>query len=465
LKPGAQEVLRMDVVLLARLQFAVTIMFHFLFPPITIGLALLIAFVETARWRTDDSLYERMSDFWLRIFGLTFAVGVASGIVMEFQFGTNWATYSRFVGDIFGAPLAAEGVLAFFLESGFLGLLLLGRKRISSGLRCVAAWMVALGSTASAFWILVANSWMQTPAGYVVEGGRARLTDFWGAVFNPSTVERVTHTIASCWVMGAFLMAGVGAWYFVKGRGGDVARASMRLGTVAGLVATVLVFVTGDRHARQVARTQPAKFAAMEGLYSTEPGAPLILFALPPTQEGRREGPELVVTNFTSMLAFGNFQAPVQGLREFPEQDWPPVAITFLSFHNMVIVGNAMALVMLAGAILLWRGKLEQTRWWQRAMVLAVPLPMIAIQLGWITAEVGRQPWIVYGLLRTRDAVSKIVPASHVLFSLVLFSIMYALLGTLWLYLLRKEIVHGPSVAAFPPEMHPAIAGARLQES
>jgi cytochrome d ubiquinol oxidase subunit I len=454
----------MDVVLLARLQFAVTIMFHFLFPPITIGLALLIALVETARWRTGNALYERMSDFWLRIFGLNFAVGVASGIVMEFQFGTNWATYSRFVGDIFVAPHAAEGVLAFFLESGFLGLLLLGRKRISSGLRCFAAWMVSLGSTLSAFWILVANSWMQTPAGYAVEDGRARLTDFWAAVFNPSTVPRVAHTLASCWVMGAFLMAGVGAWYFLKGRGGDVARASMRLGTVAGLIATVLVFATGDRHARQVARTQPAKFAAMEGLYSTEPGAPLILFALPPTQQGRRPGPELVITNFTSMLAFGNFQAPVQGLREFPEQDWPPVAITFLSFHNMVILGNAMALIVLAGGVLLWRGRLEQVRWWQRAMVLAVPLPMIAIQLGWMTAEVGRQPWIVYGLLRTRDAVSKVVPASHVLFSIVLFSVIYALLGALWLYLLRKEIVHGPasaSPAAAPPA---AVAGTRLQE-
>jgi cytochrome d ubiquinol oxidase subunit I len=455
----------MDVVSLARLQFAVTIMFHFLFPPITIGLALLIALIETARWRTGRVLYARTSDFWLRIFGLNFAVGVATGIVMEFQFGTNWATYSRFVGDIFGAPLAAEGVLAFFLESGFLGLLLLGRRRISSGLRCFAAWMVSLGSTLSAFWILVANSWMQTPAGYVVEGGRARLTDFWSAVFNPSTVPRLAHTLASCWAMGAFLMAGVGAWYFLRGRGSDVARLSLRLGTVAALVSTVLVFATGDRHARQVARTQPAKFAAMEGLYSTVPGAPLILFALPPTQEGRREGPELVITNFTSLLAFGNFQAPVQGLNEFPQAEWPPVAATFLSFHNMVILGNAMALVSLAGTILLWRRRLEGARFWLRAMVLSVPLPMIAIQLGWLTAELGRQPWIVYGLLRTRDAVSKVVPAPQVLFSIVLFSVIYALLGSLWLYLLRKEILHGPAGESSPPADHFDAAGVRPQEA
>jgi cytochrome d ubiquinol oxidase subunit I len=435
----------MDVVWLARLQFALTVGFHFLFPPITIGLALLIAMVETARWRTGKAVYERLSDFWLRLFGLTFAVGVATGIVMEFQFGTNWAGYSRFVGDIFGAPLAAEGVFAFFLESGFVGLLLLGRKRISSGLRCFAAWMVSLGSMISAFWILVANSWMQTPAGYEIVNGKARLTDFSAAVFNPSTVPRVLHTLASCVAMGAFVMAGVAAWYFLKGRGSDVARLSLRLGVVVAFVSTLLVFMTGDRHARQVARTQPAKFAAMEGLYSTESGAPLILFALPPTQEGRRPGPELVVTQLTSLLAFGNFQAPVRGLREFPPDEWPPVAVTFLSFHNMVILGNLMALVTLIGVFLLWRGRLESARWWQWLMLVSVPVPMVAIQLGWLAAEVGRQPWIVYGMLRTRDAASRVVAAPEVLFSIVLFSIIYLLLGALWLYLLRKEILHGPA--------------------
>jgi cytochrome d ubiquinol oxidase subunit I len=440
----------MDVVWLARLQFGLTIAFHFLFPPITIGLALLIALAETARWRTGQDRYERFSDFWLKILAVTFVVGVASGIVMEFQFGTNWAGYSRFVGDVFGAPLAAEGVFAFFLESGFVGLLLLGRRRISSGLRCFSAWMVALGSTLSAFWILVANSWMQTPAGYAVVDGRARLTDFWAAVFNPSTVPRVLHTLAACWAMGAFVMAAVGAWYFLKGRPGDVARLSLRLGLVAAFLSTVLVFLTGDRHARQVAHTQPAKFAAMEGLYSTQPGASLILFALPPRQDGPRPGPELVITHLTSFLAFGNFQAPVKGLDEFPRDQWPPVAVTFLSFHHMVILGNLMAAVTLAGLVLLWLGRLETARWWQRLMVLSAPLPVLAIQLGWLTAEVGRQPWIVYGVLRTRDAVSRAVGAPQVLFSIILFSIVYALLGMLWLYLLRKEIVHGPAARPLP---------------
>jgi cytochrome bd ubiquinol oxidase subunit I len=437
----------MDVVWLARLQFSLTVMFHFLFPPITIGLGFLIFLLETARWRTGKDLYRRASDFWLRIFAVTFVIGVATGIVMEFEFGTNWATYSRFVGDIFGAPLAAEGVLAFFLESGFLGLLILGRKRINSFTRWFASLMVAFGTALSAFWILVANSWMQTPAGFRIEGGRAVLTDFAAAVFNPSTLPRFGHTMVAAWACGAFLMAGMAAWYFLKGRGDDVARVSLRLGLVVAFLASILSFVTGDYHARQVARTQPAKFAAMEGLYATTHGAPLILFALPPTQKGRREGPELMVTNLTSALAFGNFQAPVKGLREFPPSDWPPVAMTFLSFHNMVIVGNLMFFVTLAGMVLLLRGRLERSRLWLRLMTWSIVLPTFAIQLGWMAAEAGRQPWIVYGLLRTRDAVSKVVGAPAVLFSIVMFSLLYLVLGAMWLYLLRREFLHGPDPA------------------
>ncbi len=434
----------MDVVWLARLQFSLTVMFHFLFPPITIGLSLLIFLLETARWRTGKDVYRRASDFWLKLFAVTFVTGVATGIVMEFEFGTNWAAYSRFVGDIFGAPLAAEGVFAFFLESGFLGLLILGRARISSFVRWLSSLMVALGTALSAFWILVANSWMQTPAGFRLEGGRAVLTDFWAAVFNPSTLPRFAHTMAAAWTCAAFLMAGVAAWYFLRGRGSDVARDSLRLATVVAVIACALNFVTGDRHAKQVARTQETKFAAMEGLYTTEHGAPLILFSLPPTQSGRRPAPELVVTNLTSFLAFGNFQAPVKGLHDFPRGDWPPVAVTFLSFHNMVILGNLMLLLALIGLLLMWRGRLERARWWQRLMVWSVPLPAIAIQLGWMAAEVGRQPWIVYGLMRTRDAVSKTVGAPAVLFSIIMFGALYLVLGLLWLYLLRKEILHGP---------------------
>jgi cytochrome d ubiquinol oxidase subunit I len=440
----------MDALWLARLQFSLTIMFHFLFPPISIGLGFLIFLLETARWRTGKDVYRRASDFWLKLFAVNFAVGVATGIVMEFEFGTNWAGYSRFVGDVFGAPLAAEGVFAFFLESGFLGLLLLGRKRISSFVRWFASMMVSLGTILSAFWILVANSWMQTPAGYRIENGRAVLTDFAAAVFNPSTLPRFAHTLTASLCMGSFLMAGVASWYMLKGRHPSVARVSLKLGVVAAFAGCVLAFFSGDRHARQVAHTQPAKFAAMEGIYSTERGVPLILFSLPPTQSGPRPGPEIMITDMTSKLAFGNFQAPIQGLKDFPTEDWPPVAVTFLSFHNMVIVWNLMVIVALAGLVLLAARKIDTARWWQRLMIAAVPLPMIAIQLGWMTAEVGRQPWIVYGLMRTKDGVSKVVGAPEILFSIILFSVLYLILGLLWLFLLRREIRQGPEPGHLP---------------
>ncbi len=437
----------MDPIFLARIQFAITIMFHFIFPPISMGLSLLIAFVETARWRTGKDVYRRMSDFWLKILAVNFVVGVATGIVMEFQFGTNWAGYSRFVGDIFGAPLAAEGVLAFFLESGFLGLLILGRKKITSFVRFFASWMVWLGTTLSAFWILVANSWMQTPAGYHIVNGRAELTDFAAAVFNPSTLPRFWHTLTSAWVMGSFLMIGIAAWHYLRGNLNDVMKASMKLGIVFGVVASILIAATGDRHAKQVARTQEAKFAAMEGLYSTQEGADLILFSLPPTQAGPKKGPEIMITNLTSFLAFGSFTAAVKGLNEFPQSDWPPVTLTFLSFHNMVIVGQLMAIQVFLGAWFLWRKELERRRTWLTMMVWSIPLPMLAIQFGWAAAEIGRQPWIVYGLMRTSDGVSKVVKAPEILFSTILFSVIYLLLGVLWFFLVYKEASHGPELS------------------
>ncbi len=443
----------MDVIWLARLQFAFTAMFHFLFPPLTIGLALLIAIVETLRWRTGKDVYRRVSDFWLKIFAINFSVGVATGIVLEFEFGTNWAGYSRFVGDIFGAPLAAEGVFAFFLESGFLGLLLFGRNKVSSFVRWLAATMVWFGATLSGFWIIVANSWMQTPAGFRIANGRAELTDFVAAVFNASTLPRFAHTIAAAWACSAFFMASIAAWYVLKRRNNDVVRISLRLAVISSLVATILVFATGDRHAKQVARTQQAKFAAMEGLYSTQNGAPMVLFSLPPKQHGKPAGPELIITNLTSFLAFGNFQAPVKGLDEFPKEEWPPIAVTFLSFHNMVIIGNLMLLIALIGVIQMWRRRLEHSRRTLTMLFWSLPLPTLAIQLGWMGAEAGRQPWIVYGVMRTSDGVSKVVSAPSILFSIALFGVIYALLGAFWIYLLRKEILHGP--AGEPVEEEP----------
>ncbi len=450
----------MDPVLLARIQFALTIAFHFIFPAITIGLGLFIAIVETFRWRTRRELYDRIATFWTRIFALTFAVGVATGIVMEFQFGTNWSRYSTFVGDIFGSPLAAEGIFAFFLESSFLGILLFGRNRIGSTLRWVAAILVAAGATLSAFWIIVADSWMQTPAGYEVVGDKAVLTDFWAAVFNASTMPRYFHTVASAWAVGAFFVVGVAAFYLLRGRHRDVALTTIRIGLVMATAAAVLMFVTGDASARQVASTQEAKFAAMQGLYTTTSGAPLVVFSLPPGQDpaSAAQGPELVITRLLSFLAFGNWEAAIRGLQAFPASEWPPVAATFLAYHNMVVLGTIMLLVMLGGAWAWWRGRLETSRWWLRAAVIASPAPLLAVMLGWATAEVGRQPWIVYGLMLTKDGVSTVVSAPEILASIIILGLLYLLVGSLWLFLLRRELARGPAPApagAVEPPLEP----------
>ncbi len=412
---------------LARLQFALTIGFHFFFSSLSIGLALLLLVFETRRWRTGREIYDRTAVFLTKIFALTFTVGAATGIAMEFQFGTNWSTYSRFVGDIFGAPLAAEGVLAFFLESGFLGVLVFGRERVGSTFRWFSALMVAFGSTLSGLWILIANSWMQTPAGYVIEGDRARLTDFWAAAFNPSTIPRFLHTIAAAWTVGAFVVVGIAAWYLLHKKHLEVAKVLLPAALVVSFVGSGLMFVTGDVSARQVAQTQQAKFAGMQGLYRTSTGVPLVIWSLPPTQnpEDAPQGPEILVARLMSFLAFGNFEAPITGLDAFPTQDWPPIALTFLAFHNMVLLGSFMALLMLSGVFLLWRRRLFEHRNWLWFGVIGVPLPMLAIQLGWMTAEVGRQPWIVYNVMRTDAGVSPIVPPEQIVISIGLLVGMY----------------------------------------
>jgi cytochrome bd ubiquinol oxidase subunit I len=435
----------MDVVLLSRIQFALTVGFHFLFPPLTIGLAWLLVVIEWRGWRRDDPMWVRMGKFFGKILALTFAVGVATGIVMEFEFGTNWAAYSKFVGDIFGAPLAAEGVLAFFLESGFLGLYLFGRGRVSKGAHWFSILMVAVGSTISAFWILVANSWQQTPAGYVVEHGRAELTSFSAAVFNPSTLPRFFHTVDAALVAGAFLVAGVAAYLLRKNRDDQLARAALRLAIVFGLVASVTeVFPFGHVHARQVARTQPEKFAAIEGLYTSQSAAPMVLFAYPVTPPPELKA-KVEIRGVLSWMAFGDINAPIRGITDFPPENRPPLWLTFVSFHNMVVLGMYFVAAMAWGAWQLRRGRLWESRGYLRLLIISIPLPLAACQLGWMAAEVGRQPWIVYGLLRTSDAVSRSVPAGDVLFSLVLFGLLYLLLGVLYLYLLVREIRHGPA--------------------
>ena len=437
----------MDVVLLSRIQFAMTVGFHFIFPPISIGLAWLILIVETIGWRKKDEVYVRMGKFFGKILALTFAVGVATGIVMEFQFGTNWAEYSKFVGDIFGAPLAAEGVFAFFLESGFLGLYLFGRNRVSKGVHWFSALMVALGSTLSAFWILVAASWMQTPAGYIVKNGRAELTNFWAAVFNPSTVIRFFHVIDAALITGAFFMAGISAYLILKNKESEAAKKTMRIAVIFGLVVSLLeVFPFGHESGREVAHEQPAKFAAIQGLYTSQDGAPLAVFAFP-TMPPPQLRAKIEIPGLLSWLAFGDVNARIKGINEFPQKDLPPLFLTFVSYHNMVALGMLFILLMMIAVYKLYKKKLWESKKLLKIFIWAIPFPVLACQLGWISAEVGRQPWIVYNVFRTNEAVSKTVNGGEVLFSIILFALIYIVLGSLYIFLLTKEIKHGPEPA------------------
>ncbi len=433
----------MDVVTLSRVQFAVTIGFHWIFPSITIGLAWLIVWIMTRYLRSGERIYRVMARFWIKLFALSFVVGVASGIVMEFQFGTNWSEYSRFVGDIFGVPLTAEVLLAFFLESTFLGVLVFGWRRVSVRAHWFSSLMVAVGATISAFWIIVANSWMQTPAGYHVVNGRAELTSFAAAVFNPSTVPRFLHTIGSTMTSGAFFMLGISAWFLLKGRHVEFARRSLTLALIVGLITSLAQFGLGHYHAVQVAATQPEKLAAIEGIFETQRRAPALLFGIP-DEDAETMRAAIRVPGALSLLAFGDLEAEVQGLKDFPKDEWPPLALTFYSFHLMVALGAYFVLLTALGVYLLWRRALYDHALFLRVALLSIPLPVIAGELGWITAEVGRQPWIVYHLLKTSDAVSVVVPPGQVLFSLIMFCLIYGLLFVVWISLLRREMRKGP---------------------
>ncbi|MBN1765172.1 MAG: cytochrome ubiquinol oxidase subunit I [Sedimentisphaerales bacterium] len=440
----------MDTLLLSRIQFAVTIGFHFLFPPISIGLAWLLVGIEWRGWQASDEVYQRLGRFFARLLGLTFVMGVVTGIVMEFQFGTNWAQYSKFVGDIFGAPLAAEVVFAFFLESGFLGLYLFGGEKVGPRLRWFACLMVAVGATISAFWIIVAGSWMQTPAGYIInkELGRAELASFMEAVFNPSMGYRFFHTMTACLVSGAFFMAGIGAALVRKDNQNTVGREALKIALMVGFVFSILVaFPSGHEHAIQVARDQPEKFAAQEGLLQTQTKAPLVAFGLmkPGTTEYIVKF-DVPVPGLLSLIAYGDTKAEVKGLDAFEEDELPPVWLTFMSFHTMVMLGGLFIMLTGLGVWKLWRGTLWQSRWYLTLLMIAVPLPLIAMQLGWVAAEVGRQPWIVYKLMRTSEAFSTTVPAGQVLFSLILFSVIYALLLGLYIYLLVRMVKSSSSI-------------------
>ena len=434
----------MDVVLLSRIKFAMTAGFHFIFPPITIGLSWMLVWMLARYKKTGDKLYGSMARFWLKIFGVTFAVGVATGITLEFQFGTNWADYSRFVGDIFGAPLAAEGIFAFFLESTFVGVLLFGWKRLSKKALWFASLMVAVGATMSAFWIIVANSWMQTPAGYEIVNGRAQLNDFFAAVFNPSTIPRYLHTVNGALITGAMFVLGISAWFLLKGKETEFARRSMKAALWITLLAGAAQIPLGHYHAVQVAETQPEKLAAFEGLYETQTNAPLLLFGIP-DEENETVNHKIEIPGMLSLLAFGDTNAEVKGLKDFPKDERPPIAATFYSFHLMVALGHWFILLPLIGLLLTRKGKTAKNKWFLRAALWSIPLPVIVNELGWIAAEVGRQPWIVYRVLRTADASSAaVVTSGEVLTDMILLSVIYIGIFGDWVYALKRIMNKGP---------------------
>ena len=444
----------MDVLTLSRIQFGATVAFHYIYPPLSIGLGVLLVCMEGLWLKTKNPVYHQMARFWTKVFALTFAIGVATGIVMEFEFGTNWATYSRYVGDVFGSALAAEGIFAFFLESGFLAVLLFGWDKVSRKLHFFSTCMVCLGAHFSAIWIVVANSWMQTPAGYHIVGegmkARAEITNFWEVVFNPSSMDRLFHTLCGAWQAGAFLVVSVSAWYLLKKRHLDFARASLRVGLTVALIASLLQLFSGHISAQSVAKNQPEKLAAFEARYVTRSNAPLSVLGWVDEQNERFLF-NVEIPGMLSFLAFNNTHATVTGLDAYAPEDRPPVQASFQFFHGMVAIGFAMIAIAALGFLYFRHGTLHERRWLLWILVFSVLGPQIANQLGWFAAEVGRQPWIVYHLMRTPAGLSAVVKANVVLSSLVLFAFIYFLLFAVFIYLLNDKIQHGPDDADLVP--------------
>lgn len=437
----------MDTEILARVQFALTIMFHYIYPQLSIGLGLFLVIIEGIYLKTKDRFYLDMAKFWTKVFALTFAFGVATGIVMEFEFGTNWATYSRYVGDVFGSALAAEGVFAFFLESGFLAILLFGWDRVGPKMHFFATLMVCLGAHFSAIWIIVANSWMQTPAGFHIVGeglnARAEITAFWEMVFNPSSVVRLLHSVVGAWLSGAFMVISVGAYYHLKKKHIEFAESSMKIAIVVSIISCVFQGILGDMSGKIIAEHQPSKLAALEGVFKTEKSAPLILFGVVNT-EAQRVDYSIGIPGLLSYLSFGDFSAEVKGLDQVPRQDWPRVASLFQIYRVMIVMWALMLVLSLMAAYMWRRGTLFSKTWMLRILVVSVLFPQIANQAGWVSAEMGRYPWIVQGLLRISDGLSKAVTANQILGSLIMFTLLYLLLFLVFLYLLNEKFKEGP---------------------
>jgi len=428
----------MSVEALSRVQFATVAIFHFLFVPLTLGLSALVAFMETRYASTGDEVYLRMTKYWSKLFLINFAVGVVTGITLEFQFGMNWAEYSKFVGDIFGAPLAIEATVAFFLESTFIGLWMFSWKRVSKGVHAAIMWVVASASTLSALWILMANGWMQKPRGFVLVAGRAQLVDFGALLWNPYSWIKLFHTSMAAFTLASFFIMGISAIYLLRGRSTEMFKRSFRIGATVGIVASILIIVAGDLSGRQVAEYQPTKLAAMESQWTTVSSAPFYLLEVPAPRSERNVIEALPLPNMLSVLSYHDPHATVKGLLDFPADQRPPVAVPFWSFRIMVALGFLFVLLALIAVIYAWKDRLLARRWFLWIMSFAIVLPYISCELGWILAEIGRQPWIVYGLLRTRDAVSRSITAGDVLISLVGFILLYGTLAAVDAFLLVK---------------------------
>lgn len=437
----------MDVsTILSRLQFAFTISFHYLFPQFTMGLALLLVILKTLYlWRKNE-LFNSSAHFWAKIFAITFVVGVVTGIPMEFEFGTNWSRFSVYAGDIIGQTLAMEGAFAFFIESAFLGIFLFGEQAFGQKMHWFSAFMVWIGTWASGGFIIASNAWMQHPVGYTITAdGRLHLSNYWAVLFNPWVVPQYMHTMSGAVITGSFVMAGLGAYYLLVRQHIDYARVFVTLGVIVGVIASVFqLFPSGDLEGLQVTTYQPTKLAAMEGLFQTQKGAGIVILGQPDVDNGTLDNP-IIIPNVLSFLTYRQWTAEVKGLNDFPADQRPDnVSLLYYSYHIMVGLGTFFIAIMGLAFLLLWRGRLFHMRWMLWILLLAMPFPFIANTAGWFTTELGRQPWIVFGLLRTISGSSSVLSSGNVLFTLIGFAGMYLLLGLLYVLLVVFEMLRGP---------------------
>jgi cytochrome d ubiquinol oxidase subunit I len=448
--PAHIEAFMFDALTVHRLHFAFTITYHYLFPQLTMGLALLIVILKTLALRSGDEHYNRAARFWAKIFGINFAMGVVTGIPMEFQFGTNWAAFSRAAGGVIGQTLAMEGVFSFFLESSFLGLFLFGEKRLGRKGHWFAALMVFVGSWLSGYLIIATDAWMQHPVAYATgPNGEIMLTSFWGLILNPWALWQYTHNMSGAVVTAAFAMAALGAFYLLIGRHEDYGRTFVRAGVAVGILAAVFqLFPSGDGQGKMLTRYQPVTLAAMEGLFYTRTGAPVAIVGQPDMENIRLDNP-LTVPRMLSFLTYRHWTSEVKGLNAFPQQDWPDnIPILYYSYHVMVGLGTIFIAIMVLAAWKLWRGTLFASRGMLWVLMLSLPFPYIANTAGWITAEMGRQPWLIYGLMRTEAGVSPLVSSGNAWFTLIGFMGMYTVLSILFLFLVYRVVERGPEETA-----------------